>query len=163
MSGDAAAFEPQRGVTSLLAARRTALIAEHGVLMRQLGGLQHRVDQLQREHANETGALQGELLRLRAQIVVSRTEVYWGLTTRPHLRVAARLDTRVLPRGGPGRAVPPAEELAAAQGVLCQTGCMGHAHPWRDAEGQCRLTGQVCEPSTAGVAESAETDAPPHR
>ena len=32
-----------------------------------------------------------------------------------------------------------------AQSVISQTGCVGHAHPWLDDDGQCRLSGQVCE------------------
>ena len=34
--------------------------------------------------------------------------------------------------------------MVSATEVLCQTGCQGHAHPWLDADGACRLTGGEC-------------------
>jgi len=99
------------------------LAQEHGVLMRQIGGLQSRCTELLH-------------LRLRAELVLLRTSVFWGLGAAAVLR-----------RRSPAvRSRPPVEAGAReAQAVICQTGCVGHAHPWMDAEGQCRRSGQACD------------------
>ncbi|MEZ5702753.1 MAG: hypothetical protein R3E42_13695 [Burkholderiaceae bacterium] len=39
-----------------------------------------------------------------------------------------------------------------AQAVICQTGCVGHAHPWLAPDGQCRRSGDACE--RIGIADS---------
>lgn len=112
------------------------LAQEHGVLMRQIGGLQSRCTELLRSSSSRVAALEGENLRLRAELVLLRTSVFWGLG-------AATVQRR---RSPAVRSRPPVEAGAReAQAVICQTGCVGHAHPWLDAEGQCRRSGQACE------------------
>ncbi|WP_310563986.1 hypothetical protein [Hydrogenophaga sp.] len=117
------------------------LVAEHGVLMRQIGGLQRRSSELLRASSARETALVAENLRLRAELVLLRTSVFWGLGAATVLRrpVAAR---------------PPAVDAGAreAQAVICQTGCVGHAHPWLEADGQCRRSGQACERVDPGAA-----------
>ncbi|UCU94260.1 hypothetical protein [Hydrogenophaga taeniospiralis] len=112
------------------------LAQEHGVLMRQIGGLQSRCTELLRSSSSRVAALEGENLRLRAELVLLRTSVFWGLGA-----------AAVLCRRSPAvRSRPPVEAGAReAQAVICQTGCVGHAHPWMDAEGQCRRSGQACD------------------
>lgn len=112
------------------------LVAEHGVLMRQIGGLQRRSSELLRASTARETALLAENLRLRAELVLLRTSVFWGLGAAAVLR-----------RRSPAvRSRPPVEAGAReAQGVICQTGCVGHAHPWLDEEGQCRRSGQACD------------------
>ncbi|NWF46848.1 hypothetical protein F3K02_16540 [Hydrogenophaga sp. D2P1] len=112
------------------------LAQEHGVLMRQIGGLQSRCTELLRSSSSRVAALEGENLRLRAELVLLRTSVFWGLGAATVLR-----------RRSPAvRSRPPVEAGAReAQAVICQTGCVGHAHPWLDAEGQCRRSGQACD------------------
>jgi hypothetical protein len=113
------------------------LVIEHGVLLRQIGGLQRRSSELQQAAAVREATLQAENLRLRAELVLLRTSVFWGLG-------AATVKRR------PAAARPPipsdhAHQAPEAQAVICQTGCVGHAHPWLESDGQCRRSGQPCE------------------
>jgi hypothetical protein len=117
------------------AAREIAL--EHGVLTRQMAGLQRRVGEQLRAHAQQVQVLEDEVLHLRAQLVVARTCMLWGLGVAG---VARPLSRRA--RTAVADAV---EAMAEASSVICQTGCVGHAHPWLEADGQCRRTGAACE------------------
>ncbi len=118
-----------------VAARELAL--EHGALTRQVAGLQRRVGEQLRACAQQVSALQEEVLHLRAQLIVSRTSLLWGLGVAGVMKPLAR---RVRPGSGPAEA----GAMREASGVICQTGCVGHAHPWLEADGQCRRTGQAC-------------------
>lgn len=120
------------------------LVAEHGVLMRQIGGLQRRSSELLRASSARETALVAENLRLRAELVLLRTSVFWGLGA-----------AMVLRRPPAVRAVRPTAVDAGAreaQAVICQTGCVGHAHTWLEADGQCRRSGQACERVDPGAA-----------
>lgn len=128
------------------AAREIAL--EHGVLTRQMASLQRRVGEQMRAYALQVAALEGEVLHLRAQLVLARTATLWGLGLAGSVRPAARR----------ARATPvPAEAqaMAEASSVICQTGCVGHAHAWLEADGQCRRTGQACELYVGSAPEGA--------
>ena len=129
------------------AAREIAI--EHGVLTRQLAGLQRRVGEQMRAHAQQVAALEEEVLQLRVQLVVARTCLLWGLG------VAGV--TRPVPRRARAPVAGAVEAMAEASSVICQTGCVGHAHPWLEADGQCRRTGQACE-LYAGSANSENAD-----
>lgn len=111
------------------------LAREHGALLRQLGGLQQRLGETMRADRARANELESQNLLLRAELVVLRTGVLWGLGSGVLVRRA-----RPLVRG---KAFDPA--MGAAQAVICQTGCVGHAHPWLEADGQCRRSGQACE------------------
>lgn len=118
-----------------LAVREIAL--EHGVLTRQMAGLQRRVGEQMRAWAQQVSTLQDEVVHLRAQLIVSRTCLLWGLgvagVVKPPLRRA-----RAVAAGAGTQA------MAEASSVICQTGCVGHAHAWLEADGQCRRTGVAC-------------------
>lgn len=58
-----------------------AVLSEHGALLRQWGGLQRHMDTVLRAAAAREAALAGENLRLRAELVLLRTSVFWGLGT----------------------------------------------------------------------------------
>lgn len=107
------------------------LVIEHGVLMRQIGGLQRR-------STEQWQALQAENLRLRAELVILRTSVLWGLGVQPLMRRTATVKPV-------RRQSAVAHGTVEAQALICQTGCIGHAHPWLGEEGQCLRSGQVCE------------------
>lgn len=117
------------------AAREIA--TEHGVLTRQLAGLQRRVDEQMRAHARRVAALEDEVLWLRVQLVMARTCLLWGLGVAGVVRP--------VPRRARTPVAGAVEAMAEASSVICQTGCVGHAHPWLEADGQCRRTGQACE------------------
>lgn len=112
---------------------------EHGALTRQLASLQRHVSEQMQANARHVRALEGEVVRLRAQWIVMRTGQFWGLGTAGAVRPLAR--------HAPPTA--PAAEMAEASSVICQTACVGHAHPWLEADGQCRRTGLACEHVTA--------------
>lgn len=107
------------------------LVIEHGVLMRQIGGLQRRATE-------QWQALQAENLRLRAELVILRTSVLWGLGVHPVMR--RQSTNRATPRMG-----MIAHGTQGAQVVICQTGCAGHAHPWLSDDGQCLRSGHACD------------------
>jgi hypothetical protein len=127
------------------------LVTEHRVLMRQIGGLQRRsAEQWQAMRARED-ALLAENMRLRAELVLLRTSVLWGLGITGWVRRAAV--RRPLPR--PAVVAP---GTRAAQVVLCQTACVGHAHPWLGDEGLCLRSGQSCDRLTMDLPEREEPD-----
>ena len=117
-----------------------ALQHEHSLLLRQVAGLQRRVSEQLGACANRLTALDGEVLRLRAQLMVARTGILWGLGTESLAWTAE-------PRARPHRPVPGQTTMNEAQAVICRTGCVGHSHPWLEADGQCRRSGQACERS----------------
>lgn len=114
------------------------------MLLRKLADLQRRVSE-------QLGAFDQEVLHLRAQLMVARTGVLWGLGVES-LTWTAMPRARALHRPVPVQV--PMKEAAA---VICQTGCVGHAHPWLEADGQCRRSGQVCARLGEGEREGRET------
>ncbi|MGE0349009.1 hypothetical protein [Hydrogenophaga sp.] len=122
---------------------------EHAALARQLASLQRRVSEQVRASARQVRGLEDEVLCLRAQLVLARTCLLWGLG------VAAGLQS--VPRRARTAVTAPAPTMAEASSVICQTGCVGHAHPWLEADGQCRRTGVACE-RYAGSASGVDTD-----
>lgn len=117
-----------------------ALQHEHSLLLRQLAGLQRRVSEQLGACASRLTALDSEVLRLRARLMVARTGILWGLGTESLAWTAE-------PRARAHRPVPGQHTMNEAQAVICRTGCVGHAHPWLEADGQCRRSGQACERS----------------
>jgi hypothetical protein len=122
---------------------------EHACLLRHLGTLQARVSEQMsalvaaeasaRARAGaaerECRALQAALLRERARWVQSCTCWFWGLGASAPPGLA-----RPSPRAEPGEIPSP---VTSAE-VLCQTACQGHAHPWLQADGACRLSAGEC-------------------
>lgn len=113
------------------------LVTEHGTLLRRLAQLQQRVsDQLQTAERRQRD-LEADNIRLRAELVRVRTALVWGLRPAALLRRAVPAQRREV---GDVR-----EAMPEAQAVICQTGCVGHAHPWLGEDGQCLRSGQACE------------------
>jgi hypothetical protein len=120
---------------------------EHGVLIRQMAGLQTRVSQQMQAYAQQVDDLEQALLCARAQLLLVRSALLWGMQ-REGL-VWSSSGKNPLPRQG-GRPDRQPRPLNEADAVICQTGCVGHAHPWLEADGQCRRTGQSCERVAGG-------------
>lgn len=131
------------------------LIAEHAVMARWLGQLQCRIGRLQHDHRQQVATLHEDLMRLRAQTLVLRTATLWSLG-RVLLAPTASAGSSPVPR-----TLHPV--LREASAVICQTGCVGHAHPWRDDQGLCRRTGEVCQPSAGAHAQVAADGAARHQ
>ena len=129
------------------------LAQEHGALLRQMATLQARVSGQLQAHAQQVVALEGEVVRLRGPLVVVRSCLLWGL---PHERLARVRRVRdQLPLAPSLPTVPFGADLAQASEVICQTGCVGQAHPWLENGGQCRRTGLVCGPLAAAKSGGA--------
>ncbi|WP_298431250.1 hypothetical protein [Ottowia sp.] len=108
--------------------------AEHAALLRHWAGVQARVSRQACEQAGRCAALEAEVLRWRARWIVATTGLLWGLGW-PGLGPAALATAAVRTEDDSPR---------DAAELICQTGCSGHAHAWRDEEGQCRLSGADC-------------------
>ena len=118
---------------------------EHLCLVRHLGALQARVSgqmaalaeaearaRLRAETAESAcRALERALIAERSRAVLACTRWSWGLGGPPP-EPAASSEAN-------GRNM-----VATAVDVLCQTACQGHAHPWLDGDGGCRLSGAEC-------------------
>lgn len=146
--------EPNAALLSRVGERRPTspvpdLVAEHAALARWLGQLQRRMGALQHDHQQQVAKLQADLIRLRGQTLVLRTATLWGL------------DGLLLAPAGSAARAPDTVRRAVhlvwreASEVICQTGCAGHAHPWRDDQGLCRRTGEACQQG-AGVQAAAD-------
>ena len=116
--------------------------AEHAVLLRHWAGVQDRVSRQACQQAQRCAELEAELLRLRARWVLTTTRMLWGMGW-PGLETAHHALA--------GNAAPTTTVPVTASQVLCQSGCAGHAHPWLDNEGHCRLTGQDCTRVPSGL------------
>lgn len=120
----------------------TDIAVEHAAMARCLGQLQRHLDALQLAHRQQVAALQAELVRLRGQTVALRTATLWGLG-----EVLQSRSTDARPAHAPRLATVWPE----ASAVICQTGCVGHAHVWLDDQGRCRRTGDACEKHLSGL------------
>ncbi len=138
---------------SALTAGDPTLAAEHAVLLRWVGRLQQRIDRLVTTAHAVIATQDAEILGLRGRLLVARTAALWGLagtsvgtkTTGLTASTAGVTLWRSSLDTGAG---------VTAQTVICQTGCVGHAHHWLDATGQCRLDGQPCATLAEGVRQS---------
>jgi hypothetical protein len=107
---------------------------EYGALLRMWGRLQTDLSVQCQAHAQALKALESEVLRLRAELMITRTALYWGMAAghAPMMRRPLK------------RPAPPSAALSAADQVLCRTACEGHAHHWLDDNSGCTRTGQPC-------------------
>lgn len=158
------------------------LIGEHHALMRHYGQTQTRCDALVRAQAAEIARLQGEAMRLRAAVIVRDTALAWERAQRSQavltcmqnlarerlqwqwqqLRAAADAEMASAPDE---QLAADAASAAAADLVICQTGCLSHGDYWR-VQDQCRRTGQTCvlvEQSAAARVDCFEGPAPSER
>lgn len=123
------------------------LTCEHSVLLRQFGQLQHRLTDVISAHRQQQARLEQDNLRLRAELVLLRTSVFWGL--------GAAAVVPMPPAEYPPQRAAENASVREAHNVICQTGCVGHAHPWLEPDGQCRRNGQACERLAAPGAKAA--------
>lgn len=106
----------------------TSLIHEYLALCRQLAKVQERCSAVMAEQAARTEGLERANLRLRARLVLQVTQWAWALE-----------DAAVPEQGAAQYAVA----QAAAEWVICQTGCISHDAYWR-VQDHCRRTGRTC-------------------
>lgn len=115
--------------------------AEHTALLRMWGRLQSELSVRCQAHADALATLEAEVLRLRADLLLARTAVCWGLAA----------GALIPPPRQRRRAAQPATPWVApseAEEVLCRTACEGHAHHWLDDDNGCARTGQPCHQLT---------------
>lgn len=132
-----------------------ALAREHGVLGREFGRVQERCSRIMGDQAAEIERLNALLMRQRAATIRKDTQLAW--LTQDMQRLALRLvelerqNASLRHQLGAARHRPspheaedaPESALAAAELVICQTGCIGHHAYWR-AQDACRRTGREC-------------------
>jgi hypothetical protein len=113
---------------------------EEMVLIRRLGRVQARMTQTVQRMVVHINQQDAEIIRLRARLIMSRTCMLWGLQGLPHTdpRQADRPWVGVTGSG------EPAPTRSLADQVICQTGCISHAHHWLGEEGQCQRDGEPC-------------------
>lgn len=121
--------------------------AELAVVLRHLGGVQTQVGELVSQQQQKIEQLQWQLMRLRAQCVLERTQRLWGLS-ESNLLANSTGAKRFVANGEKIQHFLPVKAWRAAQKIICQTGCVGHAHPWLKDDGQCARTGQDCDAQT---------------
>lgn len=148
------------------------LFREHCALLRAHGNAQTRCSEQLQAQAREIAQLKAQVMQLRADVVRRDTALAWakedraaleqsipGLGKRLNLaRSVDALQSRVrqlmdAARPAPSErppAPPPQrefagleEDLAAADLVICQTGCMSHGAYWR-VQDHCKRTGKTC-------------------
>jgi hypothetical protein len=141
----------EAGTTPHVKPHALSASSELAVCLRYLGGVQSRCTDLLRQQQHQIDQLQAQLIRLRAQCILERTQNLWGLWSlharaRPEsLREAGAVSSKVQP-------LLEDKSWQTAQKIICQTGCMGHAHPWLKSDGQCARTGQECDEQDQGLA-----------
>ena len=154
--------------------RIDSLTNENAVLSRALGRAQQRCADIAKRCNARIEALESELMRQRALTMAGVTELA-GHRDRSDLREApgeppskaAAAGQAPADRSGSlavqsvlyvGGQDPPAmldATLAAADWVICQTGCLSHDAYWR-VQDHCRRTGKRCvfiEPASRGELE----------
>ena len=110
---------------------------EHQLLIRMVAALQSRVTDLVQTHLMAQRTLEAEILRLRARAMVDHTRRLWAVPRPPATRRDRTAPATETDDRDPSR-------WRAANAVLCQTGCVGHAHPWLQVDGECSRTGRAC-------------------
>lgn len=136
------------------------LLREHHALLQLYGAAQLRCSDLLNEHQQQLDALQHELMNLRAQAMLRLTAQLWAQQEqqrqaapvchqcRPQAEAGVRQAacqqqrTSKNPISAQERAALEAT-LAAADLVICQTGCISHGDFWR-VEDYCKRTGKLC-------------------
>nr|WP_315227697.1 hypothetical protein [uncultured Albidiferax sp.] len=113
---------------------------EHAALVRMLASAQARVSALVVDHVQQIAALQAQIVRLRARAIVQATLVAWLRESLAQLEPSSDAAAEDLQA-----------HADAADRVICQTGCIGHGHYWREQD-QCRRTGKGCVLVEEGVA-----------
>lgn len=147
--------------------RIDSLVYEHRLLLRLYGDAQRRCSRQIGEQAAEIERLQAEVMRLRGRLI-ERDSRLWlarqpaagapapeGRLLRQARQLKARLVSMIRTRlGGRPRSLAHREveasplqdlsrSLAAAELVICQTGCLSHKDYWR-VRNACRRTGKTC-------------------
>jgi hypothetical protein len=126
------------------------LVTEHAALARWLGKLQRRMGVLHYDHRQQVAKLNEDVMHLRGQTLVLRTATLWGLGGLL-LASFGRKERVLLSRTMDAT-------WREASEVICQTGCAGHAHPWRDTQGLWRRTVELCQPTMGAQTEARSAD-----
>ena len=132
-----------------------SLPQEFLVLCRQLGDAQKRCSATVAAQAKQIEALKAQVLRLRAEVIVRDTRLAMVCEELAQMQAAHP--------GLPRREAMADSSLAAADLVICQTGCISHDEYWR-VQDHCRRTGKPCilvdQPLAVGEAGALASDRP---
>ena len=132
-----------------------SLPAEHRALCRAYAAVQERCSQLIAQQRAEIAQLHAQVLQLRAAAIVQvSAQAFTREDTAALQRSILVLQRRVVSAQAaplaadhaaplPGKLALLEASMAAADLVICQTGCLSHGAYWRDQE-HCRRTGKAC-------------------
>ncbi len=130
-----------------------SLPAEHRALCREYAAVQERCSRVMAQQRAEIAQLQAQVLRLRAAAIVRVSAMAFAHTgpalPRPVEVLAGRVHAPPHSPANPHATLLPGTlasleaSMAAADLVICQTGCLSHGAYWRDNE-HCRRTGKAC-------------------
>ena len=112
------------------------LPAGHRALCREYAAVQERCSRAMAQQRAEIAQLQAQVLRLRAAAIVQVSAMAW--VNAPPLSPCIAQASMV-----PGTLALLEASLAAADLVICQTGCLSHGAYWR-VQDHCRRTGKQC-------------------
>lgn len=116
-----------------LAAR--SIDTEHAVLCRNLGAVQARCSRIFAEQSARIAVLEAQLFQLRAQALLSVTQLAWAAEARLpllHHPMATAAQAAFRP------------EWPETNEVLCQVACLSHGGFWLGAGKQCLRSGGDC-------------------
>ena len=105
----------------------TASSVELGIVLRHMAGIQTQVSDLVRQQQAQIAQLQCQLMRMRAQRMLELTQRAWALNDLSQSVHSQSTDSTPVTSKKPKPSLP-AKAWQAAQKIICQTGCVGHAH-----------------------------------
>ena len=131
------------------------VMQEHGALLRYYAQVQQRCSAQIQNQFNEIQQLQGQILRMRAQLVVLQSALAWECPRPPALHAytaqspanqsaVAHAELESIENAPAGSELERlGHSLREADLVICQTGCISHGAFWRLAN-HCKRTGKTC-------------------
>ncbi len=126
------------------------LLREYLILSRQHGAAQARCSEVIGNQIAQIALLQAQVMRLRAALIVSFTRQLFDLNHATYKGLATEIATAPSAEGAQHQVELDKTDsqslensLAAADLVICQTGCLSHGDYWR-VEDHCKRTGKSC-------------------
>lgn len=155
-----AAIEWGADMKTTSAGWRQEVLAELKALRRAYAQVQQRCTSLVQAIHARNRALEAEVMRLRAKVIIRDTALAWAREGRPQAagQTVAHLRPGIGPFAAASVALMPAflasdqtegdipdleERLVEADLVICQTGCLSHDAHWR-VEDHCRRHNKPC-------------------
>ena len=115
------------------------LQGEHIALVRQYGAVQQQCSHLLQSQRADIARLEAQVMRLRSAVILRDT----ALAVAREDRARAEPALASLDPDHPDDLAALEASLAAADLVICQTGCLSHGAYWR-VQDHCKRSGKTC-------------------